>query len=214
MGQRRRALVAAALLAGPWLPAGCKRQSPAPPAPAPTPPPAAPTTPPTAAATDTAPAAAAPSLPTPVAPGYDPTKLIDQGKNPAEVYLAEPRDETWAGPVEAVVGGRMRSDVEREIPGAGLVLKCKSLSCLVGIDAPADKRERALAISKLMTLGPVTVDLGPEEDGTIRWLFFGESRMADANVFTAWYLKIRKRTLDQIREGKKPNPFGGEVPKD
>ena len=113
---------------------------------------------------------------------------------------------------ETVLGGRMRADIERDVPGAGLVLMCKTLSCLVGMDAPADKRARALAISKLMTLGPVTVDLDPEEDGTIRWLFFGESRMADANVFTAWYLQIRKRTLDQIRAGKKPNPFTGEIP--
>jgi hypothetical protein len=212
MASRRRGLAVAALLAGALLAAGCKRQNPAPAAPEPSAP--APTPAPAPAAAEPAPAASPPSLPEPVAPGYDPTKLLDQGKNPAEVFVAEPRDDTWAGPVEAVVGGRMRNDLETAIPGAGVVMKCKSLSCLVGIDAPADKREQALAISKLVTLGPVTVDLEPEDDGTLRWLFFGEPRMSDANVFTAWYVKIRVKMLDQIRAGKTKNPFPGTPPKD
>ena len=162
-----------------------------------------------------APAAAAPTAAAPPAtelpaapPGaYDPTKLLDEGKNAGEVYLAEARDPAWADLVETVVGGRIRGDLERMVPGAGVVLHCRRLSCLVGIDAPAEKRDAAKAVSKFITLGPVTVDLDPEEDGTLRWLFFSEPRMGDAAAFTEWYKRLRKTTLAKIKEGKTPNPF-------
>jgi hypothetical protein len=167
----------------------------------------------TSPATPPAPAAATTAAPTaaelPAAPpgAYDPTKLLDEGKNPGEVYLAEARDPAWADVVETVVGGRMRGDLERMVPGAGVVLHCRRLSCLVGIDAPEDKREAARNVTKFITLGPVTVDLDAEEDGTLRWLFFSEPRMSDAAVLTAWYQRLRKVTLEKIKAGKAPNPF-------
>ena len=87
------------------------------------------------------------------------------------------------------------------------MLKCRQLTCLVGIDAPPDKRETALAVSKVIMLAPVVVDLDPEEDGTLRWLFFSEPRMADPTVFTTWYQRQRKTLLARIKSGKEPNPF-------
>jgi hypothetical protein len=101
----------------------------------------------------------------------------------------------------------MRGDIERMVPGAGVILHCRRMSCLVGIDAPAEKREAAKAVSKFITLGPVTVDLDPEEDGTQRWLFFSEPRMGDAMAYTEWYKRVRKVSLAKIKEGKTPNPF-------
>jgi hypothetical protein len=159
------------------------------------------------AAAAATPPAAPQTAPAPAPGAYDPTKLLDEGKQPSDVYLAEARDPDWADPVETIIGGRMRADIEGMVPGAGVVLKCHRLSCLVGIDAPADKREAALAVSKFITLGPVTVDLDPEPDGTLRWLFFSEARMSDAAAFTDWYKKLRKATLARIRDGKAPNPL-------
>ena len=148
-----------------------------------------------------------PTAPAPPSGAYNPTKLLDEGKAPGEVYLAETRDPAWADPVETIVGGRMRGDIERMVPGAGVVLHCRRMSCLVGIDAPAEKRAAASAVSKFITLGPVTVDLDPEADGTQRWLFFSEPRMGDAMAYTEWYKRLRKSTLAKIKEGKTPNPF-------
>jgi hypothetical protein len=168
--------------------------------------PAAETAPPAPAAPTTAtpPANELPAAP----PGaYDPTKLLNEGKNPGEVYLAEARDPAWADLVETVVGGRIRGDLERMVPGAGVILHCRRMSCLIGIDAPPEKRDAAKAVSKFITLGPVTVDLDPEEDGTLRWLFFSEPRMGDATAYTEWYKRLRKTTLAKIKEGKTPNPF-------
>jgi hypothetical protein len=162
---------------------------------------------PAPAAPPAAPAALPAALPEAPPGAYDPTKLLDEGKAPGEVYLAESREPAWADPIETVVGGRMRADLERMVPGAGVILHCRRLSCLVGVDAPADKREAARAVTKFITLGPITVDLDPEEDGTLRWLFFSEPRMGDAEVFTEWYRRLRKSTLAKIKEGKTANPF-------
>jgi hypothetical protein len=168
--------------------------------------PAAETAPAAPAATTTA--APAPSEPRPAPSGaYDPTRLLDEGKNAGEVYLAEARDPAWADLVETVVGGRIRGDLERMVPGAGVVLHCRRLSCLVGVDAPPEKRDAAKAVTKFITLGPVTVDLDPEQDGTLRWLFFSEPRMGDAVAYTEWYKRLRKTSLAKIKEGKTPNPF-------
>jgi hypothetical protein len=167
---------------------------------------------PAAPAAPTSPApttAAPPGTELPAAPpgAYDPTKLLDEGKNPGEVYLAEARDPAWADLVETVVGGRIRGDLERMVPGTGVILHCRRMSCLVGVDAPPEKRDAAKAVTKFITLGPVTVDLDPEEDGTLRWLFFSEPRMGDAVAFTEWYKRLRKTSLAKIKQGKTPNPF-------
>jgi hypothetical protein len=201
----RGMLLAASLLTA--ASPGCRRQPPAP-APTGTQAPAASATP---AAAPAAPAPAA-ALPEPAAGGYDPVKLLDAGKSAAEVYTGEARDPGWADPVEQLLRARIGGDLERELGQAGAAVKCKQLSCLIGVDAPADKREQALAISKLVTLGPVTVDIEPEEDGTLRWLFFSEPRMSRGEVFVAWYLNARKRALDQIRDDKRPSPFRGQLP--
>ncbi len=163
---------------------------------------------PAPASAPSTPPPAATNQPPPAPPGgYDPIKLLDEGKPAGEIYLAESRDPAWADPVETIVGGRMRGDLERMVPGAGVILHCRRLSCLVGIDAPAEKREAAKAVTKFITLGPVTVDLDPEEDGTQRWLFFSEPRMGDAQVLTEWYKRVRKNSLAKIKDGKTPNPF-------
>jgi hypothetical protein len=105
------------------------------------------------------------------------------------------------------VGGKMRGDLERLVPGAELRMQCKTLTCLVGVDAAEDKRPLALAVVKVIMLGPLLVDLDPEEDGTQRWLFITEPRMSDPKVFTDWYLKIRKTTFERIKSGERPNPL-------
>ncbi|HEY0715197.1 MAG TPA: hypothetical protein VGF45_21130 [Polyangia bacterium] len=161
-----------------------------------------------------APAAAA-AAPPPVA--YDPTKLLENGVNAGEVFAEEPRSAGWADAVESAVGAAMNKDFAATVPGAVAVIKCKTLSCLVGIDAPADKRQAALAVSKVVTVAPWVVELPPEDDGTLRWLFFQEVRFADPAAFVSWYSEVRERTLAAIREGKLPNPYpvpASEVPRD
>ncbi|HEY0707059.1 MAG TPA: hypothetical protein VGG33_09685 [Polyangia bacterium] len=148
---------------------------------------------------------------------YDPTKLLANGVNAGEVFAKEPRSPGWADAVETALGAAMNRDLAATIPGAAAVLKCKTLSCLVGIDAPADKREAAMAITKVITVAPWVVDLPPEEDGTARWLFFQEVRFADPAAFVSWFSEIRERTLAAIREGKVANPYPvplSEVPRE
>jgi hypothetical protein len=137
---------------------------------------------------------------------YDPTKLLESGVPAGEVFAKEPRDEVWAQLTETVIGGAMKADLERISPGAGLQMVCKTLSCLIGVDVPEDKRPAALAMVKLVMLGPYLFDLDPEEDGTQRVLFFTEPRMSDAQVFTEWYKKARRSALQAIKSGQRPNP--------
>ena len=138
---------------------------------------------------------------------YDPTKLLDNGVQAAEVYDKEPRSDAWAEATELVVGGAMGRDLKSMVPEAAVVLKCRTLSCLVGIDAPPDKRAAALAVTKFLMLAPWVVDLEPEEDGTLRWLFFQEPRFGDPKTFVDWFSRLRKSTLAQIHAGKTANPF-------
>jgi hypothetical protein len=146
---------------------------------------------------------------------YDPTKLLESDVPAGEVYDKEPRSDGWADATEGFVGDAMRRDLAAMVPGAAVVLKCRTLSCLVGIDAPEDKRPSALAVTKFLMLAPWVVDLPPEEDGTLRWLFFQDPRFGDPKVFGDWYQGARKRKLADIRSGKAPNPFpvaAGDVP--
>jgi hypothetical protein len=138
---------------------------------------------------------------------YDPTKLVEGGVPAGEVFLKEPRDPVWAEMVEGVIGGKMRGDLERLVPGATLQMHCKTLTCLVGVDAPEDKRPLAMAVVKIVMLGPLLIDLDPEEDGTQRWLFLTEPRMSDPQVFTEWYQRIRKNTFEAIKRGSRQNPI-------
>jgi hypothetical protein len=154
---------------------------------------------------------------TPAAVVYDPTKLLENGVPAAEVYDKEPRSAGWAEAAELVVGGAMGRDLRAMVPEAQVVIKCRTLSCLVGIDAPPEKREAALAVTKFLMLAPWVVDLEPEEDGTMRWLFFQEPRFGDPKTFVDWFEGVRKRTLGDIHAGKAPNPFPvalEQVPKD
>jgi len=151
-------------------------------------------------------------------PDYDPAALADKGGDPLAIYLAEPRQPTWAGVVEEAIGGQLRRDLRQMVPEArGLSMGCKTLSCLILIDAPKEKMDAARAVVSVVTLGPITVDLGLSPEGRGQVLVLTERRMADPAEFTAWFRKARRRTLDDIRSGKTPNPLpvpASEVPKD
>jgi hypothetical protein len=146
--------------------------------------------------------------PKPLPRDYDPTVLLAKGAEPIQVFLKEPRNAPWARRVEAIIGQAMSRDLEQYVPEArGMGMTCHTLSCIIVVDAPAEKLGAALAVTKLVTLGPFTIDIPVDEDGKGRWLFFTERRMADPAAFTDWYLAARKRTLAGIREGKRSNPF-------
>jgi hypothetical protein len=176
---------------------GCRRQPPPPP-----------------------PAPPAPAHPDAVAlpPDYDPTVLAEKGGDPLQIYLAEPRHPTWAAVVEEVIGGQMRRDLKQMVPEArGLSMGCRTLSCLILIDAPKEKVDAARAVVTMVTLGPLTVDLGLSPEGRGQVLFLTERRMADAAQFTAWYRNARHGTLEAIRSGKQPNPLPvpvADIPKE
>ena len=138
---------------------------------------------------------------------YDPTKLLDNGVPAAEVYDKEPRADFWGEVVEANVAAAIAGDFAATLPEAKVGVKCKTLSCLVAIVAPPDKRATALAISKVIALAPWVVDLAPEADGTQHWLFFEEPRFTDPAAFVTWFKTARKNTLAAIRAAKVPNPF-------
>jgi hypothetical protein len=176
-----RFLLIAALVAG----TACRRQSPAPAA---------------------APAAAEKADTSTLPAEYDPTVLVEKGMDALQVYLKEPRNPTWATVVEEAIGGQMRRDLKQMIPEArNLSMGCRTLSCLILIDVPKDKLEAAGAVVGLVTLGPITVDLGLSPEGRGQVLVLTERRMADPAEFTAWYRKTRQRTLAEIRSGDRPN---------
>jgi hypothetical protein len=140
-------------------------------------------------------------------PAYDPVELVDRGAEPVKVYLAEPRNPAWAGPVEEVIGAQLDADVKK-VAGAGAVsMGCRTLSCLILVEAPADKMELALSMVQVVALGPITVNLGPSPDGKGQVLFLTERRMADPATFTGWYRNTRKTLLDSVRDGSRPNPL-------
>jgi hypothetical protein len=165
----------------------CRRTAPPPPLPAP------------------APAAATPdaaSLP----PDYDPTVLADKGMEPLQIYLAEPRNPTWARVVEEAIGGQLRRDLKLMVPEArDLSMGCRTLSCLILIDVPREKLEAATQVLSLVTLGPITVDLGLSAEGRGQLLVLTERRMADPATFTGWYRRTRAQAIADIRSGKRPN---------
>jgi hypothetical protein len=154
---------------------------------------------------------AAPAIPPPadaLPADYDPAAMVQGGADPLKVYLAEPRTPAWAGPVEEVVGGQLARDVKHVVPGAGGVsMGCRTLSCLILIDAPPDKLPIAVGMVQFVTLGPVTVNLGPSPEGRGQILFLTERRMSDPATFTAWYTKTRRKVLDSVRAGTQPNPL-------
>jgi hypothetical protein len=153
-----------------------------------------------------------------LADDYDPTVLVDKGGDPLGIYLKEPRHPTWAGVVEEAIGGQLRRDLKSMVPETrGLSMGCKTLSCLILLDVPKEKMEAARAVVMLVTLGPITVDLGVSAEGRAQILVLTERRMADPAVFTSWYRRARRNTLEGIRSGKEPNPLPvppSEIPKE
>jgi len=94
---------------------------------------------------------------------------------------------------------------------------CRTLSCLILFDVPKEKLDVARAVVMLVTLGPLTSDLGISPEGKGQVLFLTERRMADPATFVAWYRRARHSTLDAIRSGKEPNPLPvpvDQIPKD
>ena len=174
------------LTAALWLAVGCRRQ------------------PEATKATASAPAAKPDAATLPA--DYDPTVLAEKGMEPLRIYLDEPRNPTWAAVVEEAIGGQIRRDLKQMVPEArSLSMGCRTLSCLILVDVPKEKREAAAAVLGLVTLGPITVDLGLSPEGRGQILVLTERRMADPAHFTAWYRRTRQRTLDEIRAGRQKN---------
>lgn len=149
---------------------------------------------------------ASPALPA----DYDPTVLVERGAAPVEVFLEEPRHPAWAPAVEEVVGGAIRRDLAALVPETrSFAMGCRTLSCLMIIDVPEARRDAALAVASLVTLGPITVNLGLTPEGKAQLLFLTERRMADPAFFTGWYQRTRRRVLDDVRSGKQPNRLPG-----
>jgi hypothetical protein len=179
---------------------GCKRRT------VPAPAQASPGAPAIAPASPPPPPAAAPDGSVPS--DYDPASNIQDGADATKVFLAEPRNPAWASSVEAVIGRQLDHDVKHVVPGAGGVsMGCRTLSCLILIDAPADKLPLAIAVVQLVTFGPVTASLGTSPEGRGQLLFVTDRRMADPAAFTSWYRRTRSRTIEAIRSGKQQNPL-------
>jgi hypothetical protein len=149
---------------------------------------------------------------TPLAADYDPIALADRGTAPLDIYLAEPRNPAWAAVVEDVIGGQLRRDLAQMVPEShGLTMTCRTLSCLIVVDVPKEKLEAASAVVSLVTLGPITADLGLSAAGRAQMVVLADRRMADGAGFTAWYRRARAQTLADIRSGKRPNNLPVEV---
>lgn len=148
----------------------------------------------------------APPLP-PAAGAYDPMDRIRAGLSPGQVFLQEPRDPDWAPAAEAALGARMLRDLGALVPEARVGVTCRTLSCVIQVDAPAPKVALAMEVVKLVTLGPMMVDVPGERQDRGQVLFLGDPRMADGGQFSAWYAEAHRRTLEDIKTGKRPNPL-------
>jgi hypothetical protein len=62
-------------------------------------------------------------------------------------------------------------------------------------------------VLSLVTLGPITADLGLSAEGRGQLLVITDRRMADPAAFTSWFRHTRRAALEAIRSGKQPNPL-------
>jgi hypothetical protein len=77
-------------------------------------------------------------------PDYDPVVLREAGASMDEIFGREPRDSSWAQPMEVVVRNGVREDLAAGAPEASLThVECRTTSCLLEIRAPLAQGERA-----------------------------------------------------------------------
>jgi hypothetical protein len=157
-----------------------------------------------------APATGAPSAAGPEADGgaaVDPLAQVDRGGDPMLVFFETARDEAWAPVVEAALADVLRSDLSRMVPEArGLEVQCRRLACLFRAEAPRAKLPLVLDVLGFVTFGPITV-AAPADDKHAQLLFITDRRMSDPHGFLEWYRRLRRRQLEEIRAGKRPNPL-------
>ncbi len=170
------------------------------------------------ASTDAIPVDARPPVrreePAPVRP-YDPMERVAAGVDPGDVFLQELRHPVWAPAVESVLGERMQRDLAALVPGTHLGVTCRTLSCLIQIDTAKDKVAAALAVVKLVMLGPLMAEVPSSQEGRAQVLFLSAPQMAEARAFHAWYVAAHSRMVAGIKSGAQPNPLpfpGARIP--
>jgi hypothetical protein len=85
----------------------------------------------------------------PASPHYDPRRARPMLK-PVEIYLQEPRDPTWAPPVEKWLGDHLAADLARMVPDArDVAVDCRTRTCLIEWTGTpeADRQVKALYLA-------------------------------------------------------------------
>jgi hypothetical protein len=134
---------------------------------------------------------------------YDPVRAALLGARLTDLYDREPRDESWAGAMEAQVARLLSSDLEVLFPGSDLAVHCRTSSCRVDVLVDAAERERAFAILQLLAIGnAVEATVIERDDGTIGIRLFealaGDNR--DLVQHARWYRERRESMLDGLLE--------------
>lgn len=135
-------------------------------------------------------------------PGYDPAKLSLLGKAEAsELFEREPRDETWAVPMEANIERRLAYDLGFMEPSAEVEsIECRTNICLIELKAGEWSRAGFFATQVLGNADIHSMAGYEEREGTIHHSLFAvygaDHRELEDNQ--AWYAQHRAAVLEQL----------------
>lgn len=145
----------------------------------------------------------------PGAPGYDPTNfsgLVSMSK----VFEAEPRDEQWAGRIEAWISARLVEDLRSIAPLVKATVECRTTACRWRWSAPQEAQpnteEVMRWVQRTLYMGSITENTGRDE---ITTAYFGGGRgftglqMGDAAALIERLKHRRASILRSIHEGRR-----------
>jgi hypothetical protein len=138
--------------------------------------------------------------------GYQPN-LLAEFVGFKELFLQEPRNEAWAGPLEVALPGILQNDTERILPGFRITsAKCRTTLCKITWDVRPDLLERSKEI--MMYIAPASGGVVKREPleyyfaltGSVEWL--RDVPPGDPVKTLAGVKMGRERLLGFIRKGK------------
>ena len=141
----------------------------------------------------------------PGAPGYDPTKfggLISIGK----VFEAEPRNESWARPVEEHMQRRLERDLGSIAPQVTTKVECRTTTCRWTWTGPAESDEAVRWAQRMLYMGSVVARTGKNELTAAYYgggLGFKGLAMGDAAGLIERMEQRRAALLRAIHEGRR-----------
>jgi hypothetical protein len=143
----------------------------------------------------------------PTSPDYDPHfLLVTEGRLAREVFSDEPRDATWAAPMERQLRASLDIDLPVQAPSATVdELECRTAVCKIEISLPFgdwDQVGGTYPVFALGTLGGETSDFWMDDDGRAHAAFFVafEPGDRDPEAWSRWWPAQRARAIAEARK--------------